>query len=165
MSDQLDKDRAIRKQQDEEYAASLAKDKARHEEKVKKQIAEIESNERRKTIEQYREKLTDLKTSGNLRILVRYPNGSREIFHFSENDPIEKLFDAIISKPFCPAYFYAKSIRPSLPIKCYPKWYTEVLSKEFPEQNENVSASLAQSMTIGQHSIQNDFIIFINAFH
>lgn len=149
--------------QNKEYAESLAKDLAKKEEKEKARVEAEKKEQRKKTIQEYREKLKGAEFKGPLRVLVRYPTGSRTILGFSPSDKLDRLFDAVISNPACPDYFSVRSVYPKAEINCFPTWYREVFNAEVDEESR---VPQKQSEDVRFDSIiSNNSILFINMIH
>ncbi|CAE17928.1 UBX domain-containing protein 5 [Caenorhabditis elegans] len=157
-------DRALLSQQNKEYAESLAKDIAKKEEKDKIRFEAEQKELRKKTIQDYREKLKGTVSQGPLRLLVRYPNGSRLILSFSPSQPMTSLFDAIILNPACPDYFSVRSVYPRAEIHCYPAWYHTIFNAEFKDETEKGANNVAKETNEVKclETIPNNSILYVN---
>lgn len=103
-------------------------------------------------------------SQGPLRLLVRYPNGSRLILSFSPSQPMTSLFDAIILNPACPDYFSVRSVYPRAEIHCYPAWYHTIFNAEFKDETEKGANNVAKETNEVKclETIPNNSILYVN---
>ncbi|KAF1764303.1 hypothetical protein GCK72_004250 [Caenorhabditis remanei] len=166
-NDKLAEDRALRSQQNQEYADSLAKDLAKKEEKEKIRLEAERKVLRKQTIQLYREKIQADQpppTSGPPyhHLLIRYPSGARLQLRLSTTtDTVTQLFDAILRHPACPDFFTVRSILPSGEIRgIYPPWYSKILGEEFGTEDFLTPQKTSLQETCPDHSC-----LFINMIH
>ncbi|CAI5442989.1 unnamed protein product [Caenorhabditis angaria] len=158
----IQEDRTIRNSQNKEYEESLAKDLIKKAEREKAREAEARKAERLKKIQEYRERIKGAHFDGPVKVLCRFPDGKRQIIGLANNKcSIDELFNAIISHPSCPNYFFVRQIRPNLEIKCYPDWYLQLIKEEEPE----TANGLEESKNEREIELVSNSIIFVNTRH
>ncbi|CAD6188711.1 unnamed protein product [Caenorhabditis auriculariae] len=168
----IEADRNLVQMQNREYQESLQRDLRRiAEERKKKEAEELEAKmkeeklsaaaKRRELIANYRQeaKAKTNASTGDVRLLLKFPNGSRQEVRFSATDDLSHLFDAAISNDACPEFFALKSTFPARTIFCSPDWYNKILEEEEVETESNTSV---RNETFQSFKLESNSIIFVS---
>lgn len=133
----------LRKDQEREYQRTLATDRAKKNERQRKETEKAEQERKEKEIQEKKldkkrrleQKIDEIRNSileepeknvdGTVTVNIRYPNGKSFTHRFYENDSLERLFNAAIIHEECPRDFTLICSYPRSAITCAPEWYRE----------------------------------------
>jgi len=162
---QRDNDRQILREQEDEYARSLAADQARlrerqrlvseTEEQEKKAQLEVQNRERRKTrFDEMRLKIRstlpdEASAESSVRLKIHFPDGSSFNRNFHPSDTLEMLFNVVMSNDQCPVDFSLLTGHPAKLLPCTPKWYRDEFSSDAANGNDDAVQTFAD---VGLHS-------------
>ncbi|CAJ0581225.1 unnamed protein product, partial [Mesorhabditis spiculigera] len=158
----------LREMQDREYEESKARDrevaeKKRKEEAERKQREDDQlAHESRK--EQRYAKLRDYKEnlrqeskegSGDTRIQVTFPNGTRQKYLLDKHTSAERFFDLVFQSEPCPLYFSLFQAVPRQEIGIAPTWYREICEENLEAGGCTIEAIYQPHVTIHDLNIRN----------
>jgi len=149
---QREMDTQLRREQESDYERSLATDRAKVTERKRLESEKLENEKKIEELRQQEEQaLNELETrsakiqaslpsepasdeNNIVRVVIRFPDGSRTERRFNADDSLEALFNVAFTNQNCPKFFSLMSGYPRQVIRCAPEWYRSFSELDiFPE--------------------------------